>query len=136
MTLANFGERLTITASAALQKAKITSATASAVAGKAVASVPHFTTSLWGRYNVSKRIGFGLGLYHQSNSFASTGNAVVVPAFTRVDAAAFLGLTRQVALQLNVENLFDKNYIGLANGDNNLTPGNPRTLRATLRFRY
>ena len=130
------GQRLTITGSAAVQRAKITSATASAVAGKAVASVPHFTTSLWGRYNVSKRIGFGLGLYHQSDSFASTGNAVVVPAFTRVDAAAFLGLTRQVALQLNVENLFDKNYIGLANGDNNLTPGNPRTLRATLRFRY
>ena len=130
------GERLTLTASAALQRARITSATASAAAGKEVASVPNFTTSLWGRYNISKRIGLGLGLYHQSDSFASAGNAVVVPAFTRLDAAAFLGVSRQVALQLNVENLFDRNYIGLSSSDNNLTPANPRTLRATLRFRY
>ena len=123
---------LRFTASAALQEAKITQTTAAAVAGTRVPSVPTFTSSLWGRYEVSERLGLGLGLYHQSKTDASVSNAVTVPGFTRIDAAAFIGLTPQLKLQLNVENIADKNYIGLTHNDNNLTPGNPRTFRATL----
>ena len=123
---------LRFTASAALQEAKITQTTAAAVAGPRVPSVPTFTSSLWGRYEVSERLGLGLGLYHQSKTDASVSNAVTVPGFTRIDAAAFIGLTPRLKLQLNVENIADKNYIGLTHNDNNLTPGNPRTFRATL----
>ena len=126
--------RLSVAASAALQKAEIRRTTAAASAGRDVPSVPRFTSSLWGRYDVTSRIGLGLGLYHQSKSFASISNAVTVPGYTRLDAAAFIGLTDQVALQLNVENLLDKDYVGLSHTDNNLTPGAPRTARATLRF--
>jgi len=128
--------RLSVSASAALQQAKISRTTAAAAAGQHVASVPHFTGSLWGRYDFTDRIGAGLGLYRQSKSYASISNLVEVPSFTRVDAAAYAGLTRGVELQLNVENLLDKKYVGLANGDNNLTPANPRTIRATLRFGF
>ena len=128
-------DRLSITAAAALQKAEIRKTTSAAPAGRDIASVPHFTASLWGRYDVSKRLGLGLGLYHQSKSYASVSNAVTVPGYTRVDSAAFIALTDQVALQFNIENLFDKDYIGLSHTDNNLTPGAPRTARATMRFR-
>ena len=128
------GPRLSLAASAAVQKSAIRRATAAAPAGREIASVPHFTASLWGRYDVSDRLGLGLGAYHQSKSYASVGNAVVVPGYTRLDAAAFVGLTERVALQLNVENLLDRDYIGLAHSDNNLTPGAPRTARASLRF--
>ena len=124
---------LIFSAAAALQEARITRTTAAAVAGTRVASVPKFTGSLWGRYDLNDRLGFGAGLFHQSKTFASLSNAVTVPGFTRVDAAAYLGLTRQLKLQLNVENLLDKKYIGLSHTDNNLTPANPRTFRAALR---
>jgi catecholate siderophore receptor len=127
--------RLSIAAAAALQKAEITETTASAPAGRRVPSVPKFTASLWGRYDVSDRLGVGLGLYHQSKMFASISNTVISPGYTRVDAAAFLGLTDQLALQLNVENILDKDYVGMVHTDNNLTPGAPRTARATLRVR-
>jgi catecholate siderophore receptor len=126
--------KLSIAASAALQDAEITKTTAAAPAGRKVASVPKFTASLWGRYDFTNRLGAGLGAYHQSKTYASISNAVVVPGFTRFDAAAFIGLMDNVELQLNVENVFDKKYIGLAHTDNNLTPANPRTLRATVRF--
>ena len=126
-------QTLSFAASAALQEAKITSKTAAASAGTRVPSVPTFTGSLWGRYDVSDRLGLGLGLYHQSKTFASVSNAVTVPGFTRIDAAAFIGLTPQLKLQLNVENVANKKYIGLSHNDNNLTPANPRTLRAALR---
>ncbi|MCF2515801.1 TonB-dependent siderophore receptor [Sphingomonas sp. G124] len=128
-------DRLSIAAAAALQKAEITKTTAAAAEGRDVASVPHFTASLWGRYEVNDRLGLGLGIYHQSKMFASISNAVVVPGFTRLDAAGYIGITDQVALQLNVENLLDKHYIGLVHTDNNLNPGAPRTARATLRFK-
>ena len=95
--------------------------------------MPRFTTSLWGRYDVTDRIGVGLGVYHQSKMFASISNAVVVPGYTRVDAAAFVGLTDRLQVQVNVENLLNKDYIGAVHTDNNLTPGNPRTARVTLR---
>ena len=129
-----FGSAFSFSATAALQDAEIRKDTASAPAGRKVASVPKFTSSLWGRYNVSKRFGAGLGLYHQSKSYASISNAVTVPGYTRVDAAAFVDLSDRIALQLNLENVFDKDYIGVSHTDNNLTPGNPRTLRATVRL--
>jgi catecholate siderophore receptor len=126
--------RLTLSAAAAWQSARITSTTAAAPEGRHVAGVPRFTGSLWGRYEVDDNVGLGLGLYRQSRMFASISNAVVVPGFTRVDAAAFIGITDQVKLQLNIENLLDRKYIGLTHSDNNLTPANPRTLRAALRL--
>jgi len=125
---------LTLSASAALQEAKIVSTTAAAVAGTRVPSVPRFTTALWGRYDVSDGLGFGLGLYRQSKTYASVSNAVTVPGFTRIDAAVFIGLTDRLKLQLNVENVADKKYIGLTHNDNNLTPANPRTFRATMKI--
>ena len=126
--------QLSFAASAALQEARITRTTAGAAAGTRVPSVPTFTSSLWGRYEVNNRLGVGLGLYHQSKTYASVSEAVTVPGFTRIDAAAFIGLTPQLKLQLNVENITDKKYIGLTHNDNNLTPGNPRTFRAALRI--
>ena len=126
-------DRLSIAATAAVQKAEIRRTTAAAPAGREVASVPRFTGSLWGRYDVNGRLGFGLGLYHQSKMFASISNAVAVPGYTRVDAAAFIGLTDDLAVQVNIENLLDKDYIGAVHSDNNLTPGAPRTARLTLR---
>jgi catecholate siderophore receptor len=126
---------LSVAAAAAWQKAEITRTTAAAPEGRNVPSVPKFTASLWSRYDVNDRLGLGLGLYHQSKIFASISNAVTAPGYTRLDAAAFIGLTDQLALQLNIENILDKDYIGAVHTDNNLTPGNPRTVRATLRVK-
>ncbi len=126
-------DHLSIAAAAAIQKAEIRRATSASPAGREVASVPRFTTSLWGRYDVSDRIGFGLGVYHQSKMFASISNAVVIPGYSRFDAAAFVGLTDKLQVQVNFENLLGKDYIGAVHNDNNLTPGNPRTARVTLR---
>lgn len=127
-------DKLSVAASAALQRARYRTTSTAGAAGNDVANVPHFTTSLWGRYDLSKRFGLGAGVYHQSSYFASSGNAVKVPRYTRVDAAAYVGVADNVEVQFNIENLLDKDYIGMAHTDNNLTPGAPRTLRGTVRF--
>ena len=57
---------------------------------------------------------------------------VLLPGFTRVDAATYVDLTNQVRLQLNVENVFDRQYYPMSHGNNNIMPGAPRTLRVGL----
>ena len=81
------------------------------------------------------RLSLGAGVIHQSDSFTSISNAVLLPAYTRVDAAAYVSLTRNLELQVNVDNLFDVDHFPQAHSDNNITPGAPRSARVTLRWR-
>ena len=57
--------------------------------------------------------------------FAAIDNTVVLPGYTRADAAAFVRLSREVRLQVNVENLFDANYYINADSNTNISPGSP-----------
>ena len=114
------------------QRATIISATTAARAGSTVPLVPHTQLSLWNRYQFVPRLGAGLGLIHQTRMYSAIDNAVTLPGFTRVDAATYVGLTSQVRLQLNVENVFDKQYYPTSHGNNNIMPGAPRTVRVGL----
>ncbi|MDQ6633463.1 MAG: TonB-dependent siderophore receptor [Gemmatimonadota bacterium] len=116
----------------ASQRALLSSATTAGPAGATAPLVPHHTASLWNRVQLASPVGIGLGLVHQSRMYAAIDNSVTVPAFTRVDGALFLGLTRSAKLQLNVENLFDASYYATAQGNNNIMPGAPRTIRLSV----
>jgi len=104
---------------------EITSTTTSAAAGTVLQQVPEHQITAWARYDVTDRLGFGAGLTHLSEQFASLSNNVVMPAYTRVDAAVFFEATETLSLQLNVENLFGEEYYPSAHGDNNIQPGAP-----------
>jgi catecholate siderophore receptor len=114
------------------QKAEIVSTTTAAKAGASVPLVPRQTVSLWNKYQVVPAAGVGLGLIHQARMYAAIDNTVTLPAFTRVDGALFLGVTRFVRVQLNVENLFDTKYYATSQGNNNILPGAERTFRLSL----
>ncbi len=81
-------------------------------------------------------LGLGLGTTHQAKSFASISNAMVLPAYTRVDAAAFVKLTDGIDVQVNVENLFNTGYFPTAHTDNNISTGGPRSARFTVRTKF
>ncbi len=116
----------------ARSKASITSTTAAAPAGATVPLVPGSTFSLWNKYQIASRLGFGLGLVHQTDMYATIDNAVVLPAFTRADAAIFFRLGSHLRAQMNLENLFNEKYYPLAHNNNNITPGSPRAVRLSL----
>ncbi|MGQ0589043.1 MAG: TonB-dependent receptor, partial [Sphingosinicella sp.] len=122
----------------ALQDAEIRRTTSAAPAGREVPQVPRHQLGLWTRYDLSPRFGFGLGLglHHQSRSFASISNAVELPAFTRVDAAIFFRLAEGIEAQVNVQNVLDETYFPTAHNDNNITTGAPIGARGTLRVRF
>jgi catecholate siderophore receptor len=119
----------------AYQHAFITSATVSAALGAAVAQVPRHTYSLWNRYQVSRRIGAGVGVMYRSDMFAAIDNTVTLPSYVRADAAIFYTLTERVKLQANVENLFDARYFINADSNTNISPGSPRAVRVALVLR-
>jgi catecholate siderophore receptor len=117
-------------------KAEINETTSAAPAGRAVAQVPRRQLSLWNRYDVSDRIGLGLGLYHQSSSFASISNATRLPAYTRIDAALFVTIADGIDAQVNIENLLGERYFPNAHNDNNISTGAPTNARLTVNFAF
>jgi catecholate siderophore receptor len=133
----NISDKWQVSGGYALQEAEITRATTACPTGACdVPLVPRHQFSLWNRYNLNKRLGFGLGVIARSKSFASTSNSVTLPSYVRADAAVFYELTDGVEAQVNVENVLGANYFPTAHNDNNIAPGAPTTARATLRFRF
>lgn len=121
----------------AYQDAKITRTQSATVkAGASLAQVPAHSASLWNRYNFTPVWGGGLGVVYRSAIFPSTDNTVVLPGFTRLDAAVYYVVSKNLNLQLNVENLLDKNYYASANSNNNITPGSPRAVRLGLNAKF
>ena len=108
-----------------LQDGEVRSATTAAPAGRKLSQLPRHQASAWTRYDVTDKLGLGLGLTHQSKSFTTISNAVTLPAFTRVDAAVFYDLSDRISVQLNVENLTDVDYFPAAHTDNNISTGEP-----------
>ncbi len=118
------------------QEGEIRSKTSAAPAGRQLEKLPHHQASLWSRYDLSPHFGLGLGVVHQSSQFATISNAVQLPGFTRIDAAAYLTVSDKVAFQLNVENLTDKRYFASAHTDNNIQPGEPLNVKLTARVKF
>jgi catecholate siderophore receptor len=94
--------------------------------GKRVAELPKSTFSIWNNFQLSDKLGLGLGAIHQGESSPKGGpNFGIVPSFTRVDAAAYYQLSENLRLQLNVENLLDEEYYPHAYDDHQFTVGAP-----------
>jgi catecholate siderophore receptor len=116
----------------AYQDAKITSATTAAPAGATVPLVPRHTFTLWNKYQLISRLGLGLGVVHRSDVFAAIDNKVTLPGYTKVDAAAYFRLAEKWRLQAHFDNLLNVKYYLNADGNNNISPGAPRSVKLSL----
>lgn len=107
-----------------------------ALANRTLAQVPEHIFSLWNRYDVTDKLGLGLGVTFQSEQFASISNAVELPDFARVDAALYYEINDRFLLQVNVENLFNSDDFPAAHNDNNISTSEPTNARFTLTARF
>jgi catecholate siderophore receptor len=105
-------------------------------AGNELPQLPEHSFSLWNRFDLGPRWGLGLGAIRRSESFAATDNAVALPGYTRLDGAVYFAMSERVQLQLNVENLLDREYFPNAHSNNNITPGSPRAGYVSVSLRY
>jgi len=121
----------------AFQNGEITeSMSASALAGATLAQVPEHTFSLWNRYDITQQWGVGLGSVYRSKMYAATDNLVTLPGFLRFDAAVYYTINDTVQLQVNIENLFDKEYYASAHSNNNITPGSPIAVNGGITVKF
>jgi len=125
-----------VAAAYAWQTAEITQTTSAAPAGRAAALVPEHSASIWNKVRATGRLDLGLGLVWQDDRFATVSNAVVLPSFTRVDAAVYYQLTDDLSVQLNIENLTGETYAVNSHNDNNITLSAPLTAKVTLGARF
>jgi catecholate siderophore receptor len=117
--------------------ARITSNTSSTVvAGNRVQLVPLHQFSWWNKYQFTPVWAASLGVIYFSDSFASSDDSITLPGFFRVDAGVFAKINETWKAQINVENLFNKGYWASADGNNNLYPGQPRTVRVSTTAKF
>jgi len=122
----------TMTGGYAHQNARITSATAAAPAGAVVPLAPRDMLTLWNKYQVTSRLGLGLGITHRSDVFAAIDNKVVLPGYTKIDSAIYVRVTEKWKLQAHFDNLLNRKYYLNADGNNNISPGAPRSAKVSL----
>lgn len=121
----------------AFQDGKITKTlSSSALAGATMAQVPEHTLSLWNRYDINQQWGVGLGSIYRSKMYAATDNLVTLAGFLRFDAAVYFKPTKNIEMQVNVENLFDKQYFANAHSNTNIMPGSPIAANASINVKF
>jgi len=106
------------------------------VAGNRVQLVPYNQFGWWNKYQIDSRWAASLGVIYFSDSFASSDDSVRLPGFWRFDAGLFAKIDEHWSAQLNVENIFNQGYWATADGNNNISPGQGRTVRVSARARF
>ncbi|SHN50845.1 TonB-dependent receptor [Erythrobacter sanguineus] len=104
--------------------------------GRRLRELPENMFSIWNNFRATERLGFGLGLTAQDESFADNANTATLPAFARVDVAAFYDVSENLRVQVNVENLFDELYFPNAHSPAELTVAPPLHARFTITGRF
>jgi catecholate siderophore receptor len=106
------------------------------VKGNVVQLVPFNQFSWWNKYQIDPTWSAALGIIYFSDSYASSDDTVRLPGFVRFDAALYARINENWRAQLNIENIFNTGYWATADGNNNISPGQGRTVRlkATSRF--
>lgn len=108
---------------------------ATPLAGKRAANTPRFSANLWSIKRINAEWRIGLGVRHQGKSYASTTNAVTLPAYTLVDAGIFHE-SGPWSAALTLRNLTDRRYYESATNDLGILPGAPRTALLTVRYAF
>lgn len=107
--------------------------------GSELALTPTRTFSLWNKYQINDIWAVALGAVSRSEMYALSPTATtstILPGYTRYDAAVFAKINSQWDAQVNIENLTNKDYALYAHNNNNITPGAPLNLRATLNYHF
>ncbi|WP_175870233.1 TonB-dependent receptor [Burkholderia sp. BCC0397] len=84
--------------------------------GLPMVMVPKHNFTLWTSYDVMPKLTLGAGATVMSQTYASVSSTVKkwTPGYARFDAAATWRVNKTMDVQLNVQNLFDKQYYASA----------------------
>ena len=106
-----------------------------------LAYTPKSAFTAWTTYTLPFGLTIGGGARYNDRLKRGTDGAIGTPAYTRsywvFDAVATYPINKHVDLQLNVYNLFDKEYVAAINKSGyRYTPGAPRSAMLTANVRF
>jgi catecholate siderophore receptor len=106
-----------------------------------LAYTPKSAFTAWTTWRLPFNLTIGGGARYAGEMKRGTDGAIGTPAFTEAywvfDAMASYPLNKQLDLQLNLYNLFDKDYVAAINKSGyRYTPGTPRSAMLTVNFRF
>lgn len=104
--------------------------------GKTPPNVPEATANLWLSYDVTARLQTRLGLRYVGRTFSDNANQFRVPGNAVVDGGISFAVTKNVAANLRVYNLFDKDYATTTYNDEQWLLGRPRSIDVSISARF
>ncbi len=107
------------------------------IQGKRPTLTPKHSVNVWLTKSFAGGYRAGAGVNYMDERFANPGNTVKLPGYTTVDAMVGYKVAG-LDLQLNVNNLFDREYIvsGHGTAPNLNLPGAPRNVQVTARYAF
>lgn len=78
--------------------------------GNHMPSTPRNNFTFWSTYDLMPELTVGAGATFVDSQFGNVANSVEIPSYWRYDAMATYRLSKNIDLQLNVQNLTDKRY--------------------------
>ncbi|MFJ4393993.1 TonB-dependent receptor [Pseudomonas sp. NPDC089396] len=78
--------------------------------GNQLPNTPNNSASVWTTYSITPKLTIGGGAFYVDDVYGSVANTTMVDSYVRYDAMAAYKLTKNVDLQLNVQNLTNEVY--------------------------
>ena len=94
--------------------------------------LPENMFSVWNFMQFTPKLGVGLGLTYQDESFINNSNTARLPSYTRVDAALYYQWSDDLRVQLNFENLGDTVYFPSSHSTHQASVGAPFNARLAV----
>ncbi|MCC6073770.1 TonB-dependent receptor [Pseudomonas sp. GCM10022188] len=104
--------------------------------GNDIPSTPENSFSLWTTYMLTPNLTIGGGANYVDSRFGDVTNTIEVPSYWRYDAMAAYKVSKNLDLQLNVQNLTDERYFDqvYSNHMAHVAPGRTALLSTNFHF--
>lgn len=132
-------ERVSLIGSYAYTDTEITKDNRPGIEGNRLHSAPRHAGSFWTKYAVTDQFTVGAGVFAAGEREGDDENTFQLPGYVRVDAMAAYHWklwASRLTVQLNVNNLLDKEYFEAAISRVNILPGAPVTVLGSIRLEY
>lgn len=104
--------------------------------GNTPSNVPQTAANLWLRWTGVEKLQVRAGLRYVGHSYSDDANQFRIPSYAVVDGDISYALTKRIALDLHLSNLFDKDYAVTTYNDQQWILGRPRSIDLAIRVRF
>ena len=92
---------------------------------------------LWANYQVNSNFGLGVGFaYQDEQNIKNDKPGLILPDYTRWDAAAYYNLSDNTVIRLNIENLSDELYFPFSHSTHQASVGKDMNARLSITRRF